>query len=118
MHYPVLRNLIIICLILITTLVLSSFDSAAQMKLRWDPETDPTVIGYKVYYGTASRTYGIPINVGNVTTHTLNGLAQGVTYYIAVTAYNTANYESDYSLDHFDYPFEVVYPYPQDNAAN
>jgi fibronectin type 3 domain-containing protein len=96
-HQFVLRNLIIICLISITTLVLSSFDSAAQMKLRWDPETDPTVIGYKVYYGPASRTYGIPINVGNVTTHTLNGLAQGVTYYIAVTAYNTANYESDYS---------------------
>ena len=78
MHHPVLRNFIITCLILTSTLVLSSFDSAAQMKLGWDPN-DSTVIGYKVHYGTASRIYGIPIDVGDVTTYTLNGLTQGVT---------------------------------------
>jgi hypothetical protein len=95
-HSP-LRNFIIIWLTLFIVVVLSPFDSASQIKLAWDPETDPSVTGYAVYYGTASRNYGIPIYVGNVTTYTLNGLTQGVTYYIAVTAYDTANYESGYS---------------------
>jgi hypothetical protein len=95
-HSP-LRNFIITCLTLFIVVVLSPFDSASQIKLAWDPETDPGVIGYKVYYGTASRTYGIPTNVGNVTAYRLNGLTLGVTYYIAVTAYDAANNESDYS---------------------
>jgi hypothetical protein len=95
-HSP-LRNFIITWLTLFIVVVLSPFDSASQIKLAWDPETDPSVIGYEVYYGTDSRNYGIPINVGNVTTYTLNGLTQGVTYYIAVTAYDTANNESGYS---------------------
>jgi len=95
-HSP-LRNFIITWLTLFIVIVLSPFDSASQIKLAWDPETDPSVIGYELYYGTDSRNYGIPINVGNVTTYTLNGLTQGVTYYIAVTAYDTANNESDYS---------------------
>ena len=98
MNHFSLRNFIITCLILIiTTLVLFSSNSAAQIKLGWNPETDPTVIGYKVYYGTASRIYGVPVNVGKVTSYTLNGLSPGVVYYIAVTAYDTANYESGYS---------------------
>ncbi len=27
---------------------------ADQVTVAWDPETDPNVAGYKVYYGTAS----------------------------------------------------------------
>ena len=72
-------------------------DSNAQIKLAWDPNTEPDVAGYKVYYGTASRTYGSAIDVGNVTTYTFPGLTQGVTYYIALTAYDSANHESGYS---------------------
>ncbi len=53
--------------------------------------------GYKVYYGTASRTYGPPIDVGNVTTCMVPGLTQGVTYYFAVTAYDPSYNESGYS---------------------
>ena len=96
MDYSFLRNFIITCLILFILLVLSPFDSAAQTKLAWDAETDPTVMGYKVYYGTASRTYGTPINVGNLTTYIVQHLSLGVTYYFAVTAYNQFG-ESGYS---------------------
>jgi len=53
--------------------------------------------GYKVYYGTTSGTYDHSIDVGNVTTYTLTGLAQGQTYYIAAKAYDTSNNQSDYS---------------------
>ena len=93
-----MRSFIIIsCLILMTILAFSSFDSAAQIKLAWNPSTEPDVAGYRVYYGTASRTYGTPIDVGNVPAYTLNGLPQGVMYYIAVTAYDTTDDESTYS---------------------
>ena len=105
-----LRNLIITCLILFITLALFPLDLTAQMKLAWDPPTSPDVDGYRVYYGIASRTYGAPINVGNVTTYTLNGLSSGVIYYIAVTAYDTANNESDYSNEVSGQITETVSP--------
>ena len=92
-----LGNLIIACSVFFVTLALFPPELTAQMKLAWDPNTEPDVAGYRVHYGTSSRTYGTPINVGNVTTYTLNGLSPGVTYYIAVTAYDTASNESAYS---------------------
>ncbi len=86
-----LRSLIITPLILVTVFFISSsFVSAAQLKLAWDANTESDLAGYKVYYGTGSRTYGSPINVGNVTTYTLTGLIAGRTYYIAVKAFDTA----------------------------
>jgi fibronectin type 3 domain-containing protein len=59
------------------------------------PLTD--LAGYKVYYGTASRTYSQNIDVGNVTTYAVNNLTDGATYYFAVTAYDTSSNESAYS---------------------
>ena len=59
-----------------------------------NPETD--VAGYKVYYsttpgppytGTGAVQGASPINVGNLTSYTLTGLAPG-TYYVTVTAYD------------------------------
>ena len=67
------------------------------IKLAWDPSTDPDVVGYKVYYGTAPRTYGPGIDVGNVTTYALTGLIKGQKYYITVTAYTKSSRESRYS---------------------
>ena len=64
--------------------------------LTWDPETDPSVIGYKVYTGTSSKTYGSPVNVGNATSFQIINLQSGKIYYFAVTAYNSAG-ESGYS---------------------
>jgi hypothetical protein len=70
---------------------------AADIRLAWAPNNEPDLAGYKVYYGTASRTYGPPINVANVTTYTLTNLTPGKKYFIAVTAYDTSNTESGYS---------------------
>jgi hypothetical protein len=71
--------------------------AAADITLVWDPNSEPDLAGYKVYFGTASRTYGAPITLGKVTTYTVTGLTPGRTYYFAVTAYNTAGLESGYS---------------------
>ena len=73
------------------------------INLAWDPVTknvdgtDFNLAGYRVYLGTASRTYGTSINVSNVPTYTLTGLTPGQTYYIAVTANDTSGNESTYS---------------------
>jgi hypothetical protein len=58
---------------------------AASVTLAWNPVTEST--GYKVYYGSASRTYNAPIDVGNKTGYTIANLPPG-TYFFAVTAYN------------------------------
>ena len=96
MGYLLLRSLFVISLILFLSLLFSSIDSAAQ-QLVWNPNTESDLAGYRVYYGTASRTYGTPVNVGNVTSCPLTGLSPGVTYYLAVTAYDTQNNESGFS---------------------
>jgi fibronectin type 3 domain-containing protein len=65
--------------------------------LVWDPVIEEEIAGYKVYYGTASRTYGAPVDVGNQTSYSLAGFETGQSYYFVVKAYNTAGIESDYS---------------------
>lgn len=69
---------------------------AAQVTLAWT-ETDPSVVGYKVYYGTASGSYQLSNDVGNNTTATITSLQAGTTYYFAVTAYNSTGVQSGYS---------------------
>ena len=72
---------------------------AAQVTLAWDANTDPSVAGYKLYYGYASRTYGTPVNVGKVTQYTLTGIQEGINCYFAVTAYDTNGNESAFSTE-------------------
>jgi len=72
---------------------------AAQVTVAWDPETDPNVAGYKVYYGTASRSYQYNNDAGKNTTSTVSNLQTGTTYYFAVTAYNATGIESGYSAE-------------------
>ncbi len=83
------------CLGLICALAAQSL-FASDIKLTWDPDSDPSVTGYKVYLGTTSGTYGSPFNAGIQTTYTVTGLNAG-NYYFAVTAYNSSGQESGYS---------------------
>jgi hypothetical protein len=54
-------------------------------------------IGYKVYYGTAPRTYTNVVDVQNMTSCSIGALSSGRTYYFAITAYDSTGIESDYS---------------------
>lgn len=76
---------------------ISSFGHAAEVSLAWDPNVEPDLAGYRVYYGLGSRNYDHVMEVGKVTTCVVTGLEQGRTYYFAATAVNAANLESDYS---------------------
>ena len=74
-----------------------SSGETGTINLAWDPNTDPDLAGYKVYYGTSPRTYGPGIDVGNVKTFALTGLIKGRRYFISVKANNTSRHESDFS---------------------
>ena len=59
------------------------------------------VKGYRVYYGTSSRSYsqaaGTGLSAGNTTSFTVTGLPRGHLYYFAVTSVDGAGNESPYS---------------------
>jgi hypothetical protein len=71
--------------------------AAQSVTLAWDAVVDLDLAGYKLYYGTNSRSYDQTIDVKNFTTNTVDTLQSGTTYFFAVVAYNTAGLESDYS---------------------
>lgn len=100
----------------ILLLVLSGFLASAAMAqdtsvtLEWDANTEEDLAGYKLYYkkgGNRGASYNgtdivegtSPIDVGLVTTYTVTGLTNGVTYWFAVTAYDNEDpvLESGYS---------------------
>jgi Fibronectin type III domain len=72
---------------------------AASVTLRWQANTEPDISGYNLYYGTEEREYGLPIPVSNVTSHTIDNLVEGATYYFALTAVDTSGNESGYSTE-------------------
>jgi hypothetical protein len=85
---------------LLTLAVLGITVQAGQgVTLAWNPSTDPTVVGYNIYYGGASGSYTNMINAGNATTATISGLIPGTTYYLAATTYNSSSIESPFSSE-------------------
>jgi Concanavalin A-like lectin/glucanases superfamily len=77
-------------------LAFSSPAFSADVTLGWDPNSEPDLAGYKIYYGPAPRTYVTSINVGNRITYTVTGLSAG-TYYFAVVAFTTSGLQSPFS---------------------
>jgi fibronectin type 3 domain-containing protein len=72
---------------------------SAQVTLAWDQATSPDVVGYKIYYGTASGSYTAVIDAGNSTSYTVPGLQDGTVYYLATTAYDATDDESNFSSE-------------------
>jgi chitodextrinase len=75
----------------------ANVSAAPQVSLAWNASSTATVTGYRLYYGTASGSYGSHTDVGNQLSYTVGGLTAGANYYFAVKAYNAAGTESDYS---------------------
>ena len=65
--------------------------------------------GYRVYFGTASRTYSTTNDAGNVTQTSVANLSAGLAYFFALTAYDQDGLESDYSA-------ELAYTVPVTNT--
>ena len=66
----------------------------ANVKLAWNPSTNPIVAGVNIYYGGASGVYTNKTSVGKATSLTVPNLVVGATYYFAETTYSAAGAES------------------------
>ena len=86
--------------VLMSLFICSFAKAASSLSLDWNANTDPSVAGYNVYYGSASGVYTNVINVGNSTHTVVDGLVEGQTYYFAVTAYTFDGIESDFSNEY------------------
>ena len=71
--------------------------AAQSVVLAWVPSSSTNVVGYRIYYGTASLNYYSQVTVGNTNRAAVSGLADGVTYYFAATSIDNAGDESAFS---------------------
>src|SRR5215472_15133558 len=67
--------------------------------LAWDPVTNAAVSGYRLRWGTVSRSYTSVVDAGNTTSVTVSALSDGLTYFFAVTAYGSDGVESAFSSE-------------------
>jgi hypothetical protein len=65
----------------------------------WLANSEPDLDHYDVAWGTSPGLYTSTVSAGKLTTFSLTGLTNGVTYYIAVRASNTSGNVSAYSLE-------------------
>ena len=84
---------------LIAAALTVSVQGQSSVTLAWDPNPGSAIAGYRLYDGVASQTYTNVIDTGAATTQAITNLAAGVTYFFAVTAYDTNGLESDYSSE-------------------
>ena len=96
---------------LVAALIPVSSFALSNVTLGWDASADPTVTGYKVYYGPASGGYTNAVSFGKTTNGIVPGLVEGQTYYFAATATNSSGLESDFSTE-----ISYVVPVPTTNA--
>jgi len=94
---PHLLHLMVFLAAILTSFSVASSAYSASASLTWDPVTATTLTGYRIYYGTSSRSYTASVTLGDVTAGTVPNLAEGTTYFFAVTSLGDGNEESDYS---------------------
>lgn len=81
--------------IFLCVFLLAARAGAASLTVAWDASPDASVTGYRVLYGTASRTYTSSVDAGRVTQFRVDGLTDGQTYYVTVVSYNSGGELSD-----------------------
>jgi hypothetical protein len=72
------------------------------LTLTWTANGEPDLAGYKIYVGTTSGTYNFPASplvIGKVTSYTVANLPNGQTYFIAMSAFDSAGNESPLSAE-------------------
>lgn len=91
-----------IILSLCVWLSLGSIAQAAPVTLAWDPNTEPDLAGYRIYWGDASRSYTDHVDVQAVANEQKQATIDitpedGRMVYFAATTYDGAGNESGYS---------------------
>ena len=86
-------SLLAFCLFLATSSFLRAAESVA---LKWNPNSETDLAGYRIYYGTSSAPFAQAMEV-HTNSASVSNLVGGATYTFAVTAYNDAGAESTFS---------------------
>lgn len=83
---------------LLILFVALSLEAMAQVDVQvtWDPNSEPDLAGYHVWWGVEPEVYPNVQDAGYATSDIINSLYDG-SYYIAVTAYDLADNESGFS---------------------
>lgn len=93
------RRHIFVVILVVFMILVGSPVFAGSATIRWQANTEPDLQEYRVYTGTASRTYGTPTPAGKATSYTVGNLEEGILYYFAVTAVDTSGNESGFSQE-------------------
>ena len=67
--------------------------NGSSLALNWSPNIEPDLDGYNIYIGTSTGVYDSASSTLD-TVYILNGLIEGTTYYVGVSAYDNAGNES------------------------
>ena len=70
------------------TLCLPTWCFAEKITVAWDANVEPSVTGYRLFYGTAPGVHPLSVDAGNTTTIGLTGLTTGQQYCFVVQAYS------------------------------
>jgi len=81
--------------ILVAIMELPGF--AGNVTLAWNPDANPLVAGYNVYFWMNGGVSTNKVSVGNATMVTINNLVAGSTYLFAATTYDALGLESPFS---------------------
>ncbi|HKQ37726.1 MAG TPA: hypothetical protein VJ063_06580, partial [Verrucomicrobiae bacterium] len=68
--------------------------ASTSVGFKWKANTEPALVGYKLYYGTAPGTYSSHVTLGKVTSYQMTNLVVGTSYYFALSAFDTNDLES------------------------
>lgn len=68
-----------------------------SVTLSWQPSTSSNVVGYNVYRGNQSGSYGLLVSMNSTTSYVDPAVQSGNTYYYVVTAVDSVGSESTYS---------------------
>lgn len=90
-------------------------DVDGGVTLAWDANIESDLESYQLYIGTTPGNYDTMINVGNQTRYTATGLVAGTTYYFALTAIDTWQNESGYSVEISGMAKDIIIPTPPIN---
>ena len=83
-----------LCAILV--LAWAAAAGAQQLTLAWDASVSTNVVGYRLYYGTNTRSYQFVTNTGLMLTQSVV-LPHGGRWFFAATVVSTNGLESDFS---------------------
>ena len=85
-----------ICRLLILLMFAAVPVSAADISIKWDPNSEPDLAGYVVHRSEGEAPF-VPVARTTATNYTFTNVSGGKKYRVAVTARNTSGIESSYS---------------------